>query len=459
MNKHIQAIWKTAGEPPKQKEEAKGIPSRKYYGSLTKIPQWEPVIYSLQKHLAEKAGPHYDLRLGDKKGLYSWVVPKGLPESPEQKRLAIRQPMHSPKYAGFEGEIPEGYGKGKVSLEDKGSAVITRADKDRVDFTVAHKGIPKRFSMIRTQGNDWLVRMKDGKPAELLQKFPKEKMKRVDKADIQKYIKGPYRASAKVDGAAALMDLSVRNNRIYGFRERKGGEGRIEYTEKLPSTAKQNIPDKYKDLVLRGEIYAVKDNGEVAPVQELSGILNSSVEKAVKKQKEKGTRLKFIAFGIKNKELTPEEEERILKEIEKATGGEIEAMPQLKGMEEKKRLVEDIWRGAHPKTSEGVVFTDLDKRRKAYKVLREKIRDIIIKDIEQAKGKHSPERAGRLAYAFPEKPEKRIGMVGSGLSHELAKDMLQHPEKYIGRRAKIKSKGTYSSGIPRAPVFAGLHEG
>jgi len=48
----------------------------------------------------------------------SIAVPKGIPEKPGEKNLAIRTRNHPPEYAEFKDAIPEGeYGAGEVPYQ------------------------------------------------------------------------------------------------------------------------------------------------------------------------------------------------------------------------------------------------------------------------------------------------------------------------------------------------------
>jgi DNA primase len=116
---------------------------------------------AVQKHVADKAGPHWDLRLVDPETQYahSWAVPKA--SFPDNKpRLALQMPTHSAGYALTFGEkgpqkIQEGYGKGTVEMAHKEPVQVLEVNPNKVVF---QRGSGDTLAMHRTSENKWLLR-------------------------------------------------------------------------------------------------------------------------------------------------------------------------------------------------------------------------------------------------------------------------------------------------------------
>jgi bifunctional non-homologous end joining protein LigD len=62
--------------------------------------------FIVQEHHARTH--HFDLRLEKDGVLKSWAVPKGLPDTPGMKRLAIQVEDHDLTFVDFEAVLPEG---------------------------------------------------------------------------------------------------------------------------------------------------------------------------------------------------------------------------------------------------------------------------------------------------------------------------------------------------------------
>ena len=122
-------------------------------------------IFVVQKHNASHL--HYDFRLEHDGVLKSWAVPKGVPRSSSDKRLAIMTEDHPLDYAEFEGEIPKGeYGAGTVKIWDKGTyesviPIKSALRKGTVEMHLKGKKLKGPYALIRTKiGGDnknWLL--------------------------------------------------------------------------------------------------------------------------------------------------------------------------------------------------------------------------------------------------------------------------------------------------------------
>lgn len=104
---------------------------------------------------------HYDLRLERDGVLKSWAVPKGIPEVPGQKHLAIAVEDHPLEYGAFEGTIPEGsYGAGTVAIWDSGTYDTLRWEPDRIEIVFHGKRLTGQYLIVRFKRageNEWLV--------------------------------------------------------------------------------------------------------------------------------------------------------------------------------------------------------------------------------------------------------------------------------------------------------------
>jgi DNA ligase D-like protein (predicted ligase)/DNA ligase D-like protein (predicted 3'-phosphoesterase) len=104
--------------------------------------------FVVQEHHARRL--HYDLRLEKNGVLKSWAVPKGIPEQPGDKRLAVETEDHPMEYQSFEGTIPEGqYGAGTVKIFDKGTYETKVWSENIVEFTLHGQRLHGRYALAR----------------------------------------------------------------------------------------------------------------------------------------------------------------------------------------------------------------------------------------------------------------------------------------------------------------------
>jgi bifunctional non-homologous end joining protein LigD len=104
---------------------------------------------------------HYDLRLERDGVLKSWAVPRGLPEHPGEKHLAVAVEDHPLDYGHFEGTIPQGeYGAGTVSIWDNGTYKVKHWDENKIEVTLQGKRLDGPYVLVRFKraGKDeWLI--------------------------------------------------------------------------------------------------------------------------------------------------------------------------------------------------------------------------------------------------------------------------------------------------------------
>lgn len=112
---------------------------------------------------------HFDLRLEKDGVLRSWAVPKGLPQRPGIKRLAMETEDHPMEYLTFEGSIPKGqYGGGNMWVYALGNYRTTKEKKNgfyfslnspqiSAEYRIHQMGKPKEwlFERVDTPQIDW----------------------------------------------------------------------------------------------------------------------------------------------------------------------------------------------------------------------------------------------------------------------------------------------------------------
>lgn len=440
---------------------AKGIPDRRYYGNPQSLIPSDLYDYAVQRHIARRAGEHYDLRIGDKKGLHSWAIRKGIPQKENEKRLAVHQPMHSHKYLGFEGTIPEGYGAGSVYLKDKGKVLISKVTDNTLHFSLASQNPPQRFVLVKPKtGKNWLII--NTTPSEPIP-FEKVKYKKIDESELPDIIKRKgVTGQAKIDGAASLVKILKDSAEVLSYRQSSQGKPIVHTERVFGERPNISVPTKYRNSILRGEIYGKKD-GKVIEPQQLSAILNSTLENAAKKKRYKNIELRTLLFDVENlkgkkidKEKVPYSERlELLKKIKQHLPDSFD-LPQNYYGEDIQSLLKNVKDKKHELTTEGIVLHP-ETGKRPYKLKITPDYDVFIKSIFPGQGKYEGKAAGGFEYSLDPK-NGIVGKVGTGLSDEMRTMMWNNPEDFIGRVATIKSQGQYPSGAYRAPSFVSLHE-
>lgn len=264
---------------------AEGIPDRNKVAPISKVEgptEWE---FGVHDHRAERAGRHFDLRLGDPntKHAHSWAIPKAkLPEQGETL-LAVQQPTHTIEYMDFRGVIKEGYGKGEVKLHLRSNAEVLAADNNFVRFNLYEGRVNQEFALIRTVGKNWICinvtpkRKKDVPDS-------KPKYKSVDPADVD-FADEDQVLQAKIDGAHVLVDMTPgKQTRVTSYRPGKNGV--IDHTWRVQDIIGHRTTGKRS--LFRAELFAEGADGKALPPEKVGGILNAGVRKSREMQAEQG---------------------------------------------------------------------------------------------------------------------------------------------------------------------------
>ena len=111
----------------------------------------EEKIFVIQEHWASRH--HFDFRLEKDGVLKSWAIPRSIPQNAGEKRLAIEVEDHDLDYADFEGEITEGYGKGKVKVWDRGYHFADKWEEDEILLELKGNKVKGKYALIRTKGS------------------------------------------------------------------------------------------------------------------------------------------------------------------------------------------------------------------------------------------------------------------------------------------------------------------
>ncbi|MDP9405283.1 MAG: non-homologous end-joining DNA ligase, partial [Actinomycetota bacterium] len=140
----------------------------------TAAPAGDGPRFVLQHHLARRL--HHDLRLERDGTAPSWALPKGLPDVPGVRHLAVQTEDHPLDYMTFSGEIPAGeYGAGPVRIWDSGTYDALEWTADKVTFRLRGRRHSGEYHLFRTDRDDasqWLVVRRDDDPGDRVAEPP-----------------------------------------------------------------------------------------------------------------------------------------------------------------------------------------------------------------------------------------------------------------------------------------------
>ena len=104
---------------------------------------------------------HFDLRLEGAGVLWSWALPKGVPDDPKRNRLAVRVDDHDLDHIDFVDLAPVTgvTGATRKSIWDAGTYTVVRADVNKVVFDLEGERPAARYALIHTGGQQWILHL------------------------------------------------------------------------------------------------------------------------------------------------------------------------------------------------------------------------------------------------------------------------------------------------------------
>jgi DNA ligase D-like protein (predicted 3'-phosphoesterase) len=117
------------------------------------VHEGERPAFVLHEH--ERPRHHFDLRLEEGGALRSWAVPRGLPTTSRQNRLAVEVADHELDHLTYEDETKH--------IADIGWWEEHDRNERRMVFTLHGRSESVRYALIRTE-QDWLLRRTTAQP-------------------------------------------------------------------------------------------------------------------------------------------------------------------------------------------------------------------------------------------------------------------------------------------------------
>ncbi len=117
--------------------------------------------FVVQEHDATRL--HWDLRLEHDGVLASWALPRFLPPTAGDNRLAVRTEDHPVEYLDFQGDIPAGeYGAGRMRIYDRGTYEMLVWEARKVEIELHGEHLSGRWALfpIGREGEDerhWMI--------------------------------------------------------------------------------------------------------------------------------------------------------------------------------------------------------------------------------------------------------------------------------------------------------------
>jgi bifunctional non-homologous end joining protein LigD len=265
--------------------------------------------FVIQKHAAERAGLHYDLRLERDGTLVSWAVRRGLPMTAGEKHYAARTEDHPMEYLDFEAQIPSGeYGGGEMRIFDRGTYEALEWEPNKMTVRLEGERVRGEYHIVQTR-QGWLIFRSKRSP----EVSPPPAMKPMMAEGGHEPFDDPqWWFEPKLDGVRTLAYVTTDGTTLVS---RSGRDQTAQY----PELANLAVYVNARDAVLDGEIVALDEHGQPSfnRLQQRIGLTGERDIERARKSHPVSIHL-FDILWLDDHDLTQEplsERRRILKEI------------------------------------------------------------------------------------------------------------------------------------------------
>ncbi|MEO8293722.1 MAG: non-homologous end-joining DNA ligase [Actinomycetota bacterium] len=391
--------------------------------------------FVIHKHRATRL--HYDVRLERDGGLPSWAVPKGLPITRGDRRLAVQTEVHPLEYGTFQGTIPQGhYGAGEVRIFDDGWYEPIEWEDKKVSFKLHGRRYPGlEFHFVKTR-TDWLAILASGQTAALIPE-PPSFQPMLAEGGGKAFDSPGWWFEPKLDGIRCLAYLSTGETVL---RSRTGRDATAQYPE---IHMVHELVDQV-NAVIDGEIVAFDADGKNS-FEALQQRMNLRNEREIKRivSQIPVTLVAFDLLWLDGRDTTglALEERRELLELIVETDHRLQLMTHVEG--DGKRFVE----AARDHRLEGVVakrkgsrYTPGRRSPDWRKIKLVNTQDCVILGWTRGQGGRAGSFGALLVGALADGEWVWVGQVGTGFTEATLADLMAQLQPLVRDSAPIPDR-------------------
>ncbi len=232
---------------------------------------------------------HWDLRLEHNGVLLSFALPRGVPQDPEENRLAVHTEDHPIEYLDFHGTIPKGeYGAGEMTIWDRGTYEPEKIEDNKIVAVFDGERVKGRYALFQTRGDDWMIHRMDPPDAG---REPLPEVIEPMKATLAKLPSDDegWGYEIKWDGVRAIAYCEPGHVRLES-------RNLLEITRQYPEVGRIREAIGGDSVILDGELVAFDDDGRPS-FQHLQRRMHVASESEVRRRM-KETPVTYVIFDL-----------------------------------------------------------------------------------------------------------------------------------------------------------------